>query len=99
MREAGEQLRENYDEKVKDIEKCFNQSKVKEKARSMSRRLISSEVALEAYCNNNNNEEINGIKSLMKSMNKIKKNKSIKIKWRNDIPVFIPKDELTLFNK
>ena len=24
MREAGEQLRENHDEKVKDIEKCFN---------------------------------------------------------------------------
>jgi len=64
----------------------------------MSRKLISPEVALGAYSSNNNGE-INGIKKLMKNMKKVKRNKSIKIKWKNDIPKFIPKDELTLFNK
>ncbi len=35
----------------------------------------------------------------MKSMKKVKRNKNIKIKWKEDIPVFIPKEDLTLFNK
>jgi len=35
----------------------------------------------------------------MKSMKKVKRNKSSKIKWKEDIPKFIPKEDLTLFNK
>ena len=64
----------------------------------MSRRLISPEVALDVYpCKNPANQ--NSIKKLMKSVKKVNRNKSIRIKWKEDIPMFIPKDELTLFNK
>jgi len=35
----------------------------------------------------------------MKSIKKVKRNKSLKIKWKEDIPAFIPKEDLTLFNK
>ena len=64
----------------------------------MSSRLISHEAALDAYCSNSN-DDIKDIKKLMKNMKKVKRDKNIKIKWRTDIPKFIPKDELTLFNK
>ena len=64
----------------------------------MSRRLISPEAALDVYLFQNK-EDINNIKKLMKSMKKVKRNKSIKIKWKEDIPAFIPKEDLTLFNK